>query len=142
MTDGEADLSLLRPKVRRLAEALCEACKAAGFEIRIVRAFRSNEQQEEYYAQGRTRAGEIITHARGGESLHNYGVAFDIAPVHFKDADEKLSLRNRAGHIGESLGLEWGGRWEEFIDPPHFQYTAGYSLADFQNDAIDWSKFD
>ena len=31
--------------------------------------------------------------------------------------------------IGESLGLEWGGRWK-FVDEPHFQYNEGHSMSE------------
>jgi hypothetical protein len=34
------------------------------------------------------------------------------------------------GQIGEALGLDWGGRWKDFQDEPHFQYNPkGYTLA-------------
>jgi hypothetical protein len=36
--------------------------------------------------------------------------------------------------MGESLSLEWGGSWQ-FVDEPHFEYTFGYSIQDFQNGA-------
>lgn len=138
----EEVLHSLRPKVRKLAEALIEACAAKGLEIEVVRGLRTTEEQDEYYALGRTKPGAIITHARGGDSFHNYGVAFDIRPTHFKDDAEKAEIRRKVGPIGESLGLEWGGRWEEFEDIPHFQYTAGYAIQDLKNGSVDWSRFD
>lgn len=39
--------------------------------------FRSCTEQDALYAQGRTIAGRIVTKARGGQSYHNYGLAFD-----------------------------------------------------------------
>jgi hypothetical protein len=47
----------------------------------------------------------------------------------------------RVGEIGQRLGLEWGGMWKTFPDRPHFQFLAGYTLADFQNKKIDEQKF-
>lgn len=134
-----ADMSLLRPKVRALAEMLIGACKKEGFDVIVSRGFRSTEEQDALYELGRTKPGNIVTNARGGSSYHNYGVAFDVRPV-VSDA-EKAEYYARIGPIGEKLGLEWGGRWTEFLDPPHYQYTAGYSIDDFKNGSVDESKF-
>lgn len=136
----EADITLLRPKVRRLAQKLKEECQKAGFQIQIVRGFRSTQEQDELYTQGRTKPGAIVTRKKGRESFHNYGVAFDISPV-AKTEEEKLPLYKKAGTIGKELGLEWGGDWKEFVDMPHFYYSAGYSIEDFQNNKVDWNVY-
>ncbi len=136
------DISLLKPKVRELAGRLITECERRGFAVVVSRAFRTSEEQDEFYAQGRTKSGAIITMAQGGSSFHNYGVAFDIKPI-VTDGDEKTraELYRKAGKIGMDLGLEWGGIWKEFVDPPHFQYTAGYSIEDFKNGRIEEEKF-
>lgn len=36
----------------------------------------------------------------------------------------------RAGEVGKSVGLEWGGDWKGFKDPLHFQCTGGLTLAE------------
>jgi peptidoglycan L-alanyl-D-glutamate endopeptidase CwlK len=131
----------LRPKIQQLARALIEECRKEGFEVRVVRGLRTHEEQEAFYARGRTEPGEIVTMVRGGYSFHNYGVAFDIRPI-AKDAEDKKRLYEKAGPLGVRLGLEWGGAWKDFIDPPHFQLTEGYSIDDFHNDSVDWKKFD
>ncbi len=137
-----ADLKFLKPKVRQLAESLIVGCEREGFEIIISRGLRSIEEQNKFYAQGRTEPGNIITLVKGGFSFHNYGVAFDIRPmVKEGDEEEKKRLYQKAGTIGMKLGLEWGGTWTEFLDMPHFQYRAGYSIDDFRNDKVDWNKF-
>jgi peptidoglycan L-alanyl-D-glutamate endopeptidase CwlK len=43
-----------------------------------------------------------------------------------------LELWNKIGTIGESVGLEWAGRWKRFREFPHFQFTGGLTLSDFQ----------
>ncbi len=75
--------------------------------------------------------------------MHNYGVAFDCAPLSVNGGIDwgNIALFKKVGKIGESIGLEWGGSWKNFPDYPHFQYTAGYSLKDFLNKNIDWLKF-
>lgn len=32
--------------------------------------------------------------------------------------------------IGESIGLEWGGRWKQFIDLPHLEFMFGLTIND------------
>ena len=69
-------------------------------------------------------------------------MAFDICPlVNGKTSWNYIELFKKVGSIGESLGLEWGGNWKKFKDLPHFQYTAGYTLAQFRNKKINEEKF-
>lgn len=132
----------LRPKVRRLARTLVSHCNDAHIPIEIVRGYRSIKTQDGYYAQGRTQTGPIITFAHGGRSFHNYGLAFDVHALHFKTESETAEILKRIGSIGEQLGLEWGGHWDDFVDMPHFQYTGGYHIDDLQNGSVDWSVFE
>ena len=76
-----AKLELLKPKVQELAEKLISECKNLGRQIIVTQTLRTIEEQDALYAQGRTRPGNIVTKAKGGYSLHNFGVAFDICPV-------------------------------------------------------------
>ena len=90
-----------------------------NIKLRITDGYRSIQEQNALYAQGRTAPGKIVTHARGGQSLHNYGKAFDV--VQIKNGVpiwEKLS--NDIVNIASELGLEWGGHWNTFKDYPHF----------------------
>lgn len=136
-------LELLKPKVRELAEKLINECKRQGHQITITQTLRTIEEQDALYAQGRTKPGNIVTKAKGGYSLHNFGVAFDICPiVNGKAAWSDTTLFRKIGEIGVKFGLEWGGTWTSFPDLPHFQYLAGYSLTDFRNNKIDWKKFE
>ncbi len=88
---------------------------------------RSFERQATLYAQGRSSPGPIVTNARPGTSMHNYGLAFDVAilrngVLRWDGIPEKL------GELGERLGLEWGGRWRK-PDENHFQ-LASITLAE------------
>ncbi|MEK7588369.1 MAG: M15 family metallopeptidase [Patescibacteria group bacterium] len=136
------NLNLLKPKVKLLAEELIKESKKIGVQIILVQGFRSTEEQDALYAKGRTEKGKIVTNAKGGQSFHNYGVAFDVCPiVNGKVTWKYAELFKKVGSIGESIGLEWGGNWKKFKDLPHFQYTAGYTLAQFKNNKIDTEKF-
>lgn len=138
-----AKLELLKSKVKELAEKLINECKQQGHQITITQTLRTIEEQDTLYAQGRTKPGDIVTKAKGGYSLHNFGVAFDICPiVNGKAVWNDTALFKKIGEVGMKIGLEWGGTWANFPDSPHFQYLAGYSLADFRNNKVDWKKFE
>lgn len=132
----------LLPEVQRKADSLVTAMNIIGHPITLTSTYRSCEEQDALYAKGRTEPGAIVTNARCGESLHNYGVAFDVAFLEngkpsWSDNHPWFTL----GLYGEILGLEWGGKWSNFPDKPHFQLTYNYSLNDFQNGNIDYSRY-
>ena len=89
--------------------------------------YRSNDEQEATYAQGRTTKGPIITKARASESPHNYNpaAAFDIAFISLnKKLDwSSIQFKNFAAIITRIQPLiEWGGSWSKgFVDMPHYQ---------------------
>lgn len=116
-----------------LHKARCET--ELGIELLITSTFRDWEAQDELYAQGRTKAGRVVTNARGGDSFHQYRVAYDVVPV--RDGklvwDVEDAVWQEVGRIGEECGLEWAGNWAQFREYPHFQYTGGLTLADFKN---------
>jgi peptidoglycan L-alanyl-D-glutamate endopeptidase CwlK len=127
----------LHPKVRAMAEKFLAECDLSGIELVVTSTYRDHEAQDALYAKGRTTPGPKVTNAKGGQSLHNFRVAFDVVPkkngkLVWGTTGEDEWLWKRIGEIGESVGLAWGGRWKRFPDFPHFQFTAGLSLADFQ----------
>jgi peptidoglycan L-alanyl-D-glutamate endopeptidase CwlK len=129
----------LHPKVATLAMQLVEQCDAVGIDLLITSTYRDHESQNALYAQGRTTKGAIVTNARGGQSYHNYRVAFDVVPLRNGKCvwDSSDPAWRTVGEIGESLGLEWAGRWSgKLKETAHFQYTGGLSLADLQNGKV------
>jgi peptidoglycan LD-endopeptidase CwlK len=128
-----SNLNLLKPKVKALALELQKKSKAIGIDIIFTSTLRTKVEQDNLYARGRTEPGKIVTNARGGESLHNYGVAFDVCPIiHGKAVWNDATLFNKVGKIGKEIGLAWGGDFAKFPDKPHFQFCGGYALKDFQ----------
>jgi peptidoglycan L-alanyl-D-glutamate endopeptidase CwlK len=127
------DIEALYPAVKGKAKELIELCKKEKIDLIITSTFRDNESQNRLYAQGRTIKGKKVTNARGGQSYHNYRVAFDVLPVVAgKAVWSSNKLWKKIGGLGMSIGLEWGGSWQSIHDLPHFQYTQGLTLADFQ----------
>jgi peptidoglycan L-alanyl-D-glutamate endopeptidase CwlK len=87
---------------------------------------RSNEEQNQLYALGRTVKGKIVTNAKAGQSKHNSlpSKAFDIA---FIGLDKKLNWANKhfknfADIVKEvDASIIWGGDFRTLKDSPHFE---------------------
>ena len=64
---------------------------------------------------------------RGGESYHNYGLGFDVAPLNpdGKSANYKIDLAPFEP-VAKEHGFEWGGNFKSHYDPLHYQRTYGY----------------
>lgn len=126
----------LLPHVQELAKKFIDACHKQGIDLLVTSTYRDKDCQAALYAQGRTSPGKIVTNARAGQSMHNWRVAFDIVPLRngkpvWSTSGADHSLWETVGHIGQSVGLEWGGNWKSLPDFPHFQATGGLTLADF-----------
>lgn len=122
---SEKNIATLAPEVQPLARSLIERAVAQGINAKVISGTRSYEEQNELYAQGRSKAGKIVTKARGGYSWHNFGLAFDIGIF---SADNKTyygesNAYATCGKIGKELGLDWGGDWKDFQDEPHYQWN-------------------
>lgn len=129
---SSTSLDALNPYVTSLARQFLTLCTASGLKVVILVTFRSWNEQDALYAQGRTTPGSIVTDAEGGDSYHNWGLAFDCAPlVNGVVAWEATDMFIEMGNLGQQVGLEWGGNWKTFkisiVDMPHFQYTFGLS---------------
>ena len=123
----------LHPAVRAMAQNMIDACLSVGITLLVTSTYRDHASQQALYNQGRTTPGAKVTNARPGQSWHNWRCAFDVVPlVHGKAIWADQELWDKIGEIGEACGLEWAGRWKSFKEMPHFQYTAGLTLADFQ----------
>jgi peptidoglycan L-alanyl-D-glutamate endopeptidase CwlK len=126
------NLDDLRPEVRPLVDAFLAACAAAGLDVLITCTLRSNDEQTELYAQGRTSPGHIVTNARAGQSAHNYGLALDIVPmVNGKpDWNGADPIWNQIGALGVAAGLTWlGSPGSSFPEKPHFESSNWRALA-------------
>jgi peptidoglycan LD-endopeptidase CwlK len=121
---SERNIKTLKPEVQPLARSLIEQAKALGINAKVISGYRSYEEQDALYAQGRTAPGPKVTKARAGYSWHNFGLAFDIG-IFSEDGKEYYGASPdyaKVGALGEKLGLTWGGSWD-FHDPPHFQFN-------------------
>ncbi|APC48948.1 hypothetical protein BME96_12420 [Virgibacillus halodenitrificans] len=112
------------PVVRDKALELIKRAYKERIYVQISEGYRSHARQQALYDQGRTTPGNIVTNAKPGQSIHNYGTAVDFFLVSDdgQDAIWKVDKKwRRAAAIGKSLGFEWGGDWKSFKDYPHLQ---------------------
>ena len=123
----------LDPDLHISALKLQAAAHILGIKIGFSHTRRTDAEQDILYAQGRTEPGDVVTHRKGGESTHNYGLAFDVFIVDPDNPRECIwdddDLWDCLGAMGKAMGLEWGGDWSGFRDAPHFQLYGGPYLA-------------
>ncbi|TLY39119.1 MAG: LysM peptidoglycan-binding domain-containing protein [Nitrospirae bacterium] len=132
---NEQRLAQVHPLLAIRGRCMIELCAYTGIAVLVTQGLRSWEEQDALYAKGRTvppiGKKHIVTKAKGGQSYHNFGLAFDIVvldAVGKADWDVDHPGWKKAGELGKSVGLDWGGDWKSFKDLPHFQYTGGMTL--------------
>ena len=139
-------IQLLHPKLRdeaiELYDEIIEALTGSAI-CRFAYTLRTFAEQDALYAQGRSKPGNKVTNAKGGQSYHNYGLAIDIVLLVDKDKngtfetaawDAKTDFDKdgkadwmEVVQIFKRYGFEWGGDWK-FLDLPHFQKSYGKSI--------------
>lgn len=116
-----------------------------SFNIEVLSGIRTNAQQAQLYAQGRTAPGRIVTqastavlspHGRRFFSGNAWGCAFDAMPLdeegniqwypsgHPREGQptpEGLGRLRMMAIYAERQGVVWGGSWTSFPDLDHFQ---------------------
>lgn len=126
-------LSALDPRVAQMARRFLVLTKTHGLNVHITNVFRSWDKSDRLYAKGRTEPGPKVSNAQGGNSFHNWGLAFDAAPFENGHISNDISKYKLMGQLGKQVGLEWGGDFKSIKDYPHFQYTYGLNTWDLLN---------
>lgn len=132
----------LQLEAQRGARWLLALLRDTGLDARVISGTRTYAEQDALYRQGRWgHPGPRVTNARGGESWHNFGVAWDIglfeAGRYLTDAAPYRAAHAAiAGHLASPPAgfplLEWGGAWRSFPDPPHWQLALGAPIAAYR----------
>lgn len=118
------NVSELHPRLQAKLDGLQYLCGKQGLKIGISECVRTVAEQNELYAQGRTKPGKIVTNAPGSSysSMHQWGTAFDFYRNDGKGAfNTSGNFFKKVGAVGKKIGLEWGGDWTSPVDLPHFQ---------------------
>ncbi len=129
-------VATLRPKARPYFDKLYQLANADlaeyGLKVVFTSGNRTWAEQDALFAQGRTTPGEEVTNARGGQSMHNYEFAVDATIFKGSKPVWESPHYDTIGKIGESIGLEWGGRWKSIVDKPHFQIRTGRKASELR----------
>jgi peptidoglycan L-alanyl-D-glutamate endopeptidase CwlK len=133
---SEKVIEKLNLVVQPYARELVRRAAAKGIEVKVIGGFRSIDEQQRLFCQGRNipecsglyKPGPIVTNARGGYSNHNFGIAFDIGIFQGSRYLTDSPKYNEVGQIGKSIGLEWGGDWTSIRDRPHFQLRPSWAM--------------
>lgn len=128
------------PRIREMLHGqYIEANNLLGKNVRLRFAYvyRSPQEQHSLFLQR-----PKVTNADSWQSIHNYGLAFDIVLLVDKDGNgtfETASWDTKKDfdkdlqydwmeivNYFKSKGWKWGGDWKKFPDAPHFQYDFGF----------------
>lgn len=136
------NIKSLDPKVQFVFIKLMQIAKAKGqqyggpkCEVKGISGFRSFEEQQKLYNQGRTTKGPIVTYVK--TSMHNMGLALDmgifISGKYMDAVDSKFVYKIYKSIATEAevqdLPIKWGGNFKGFCDSPHFEYVTGLTMA-------------
>lgn len=130
-------INLLHPSIREdVKKWYLEINKKLpkGVRLRFTHTYRSIEEQNKLFNQR-----PKVTNARGGQSIHNYGLAFDIVILFDKDNNGTFETASfkvdkywlQVAEFFKSKGFVWGGDWKSFKDYPHFE-VKGHKWQDLQ----------
>jgi peptidoglycan L-alanyl-D-glutamate endopeptidase CwlK len=106
---------------------------APELDVQVTQGLRTWAEQDALYAQGRTKPGNIVTHAPGGWSWHNFGLAADLVPEDITPGQPDWNLNHpswaKLVSLAESLGLVSGAEWHgDREDTPHVQLTGRFPV--------------
>ena len=129
-------INTLHPEIRESVIKMLKNLKEAGEIVEISLAYRSYDEQDKLYNKGRNDKGEVtdpskvVTNAKGGQSYHNFGLAFDLT-VYDKDGKKNWKKDSdswkKVIDEGKKQGFDAGAEWTDFPDLPHFEKTFGLS---------------
>ena len=120
------DISQLLPVAQEACKLFLELCEKAGLKVKLTETYRSQERQNELYAQGRTTPGQIVTWTKN--SRHTSRRAWDICQnIKGKEYDTSTGFFDKCGEIAASLGITWGGSWKT-PDRPHFEISQSWTM--------------
>lgn len=133
-------IKTLHPKIRNevleLYSHVNEKLLGKGVRLRFAYTYRSPEEQNQLFNQK-----PKVTNAKAWQSIHQYGLAFDIVLLYDLDNDGNFETASwdikkdfdkdgiadwmEVTNYFKSKGYEWGGDWKSFKDAPHFQKVFG-----------------
>ena len=134
---SERSLNNLKGVHPKLVAVVKRALEISPIDFTVLEGVRSQERQNELWAQGRTKPGAVVTWVQTsgthGIQADGYGHAVDLAPypIDWNDHGRFDGLANVMFAAAKELGvtLRWGGNWDMDSvihergesDSPHFE---------------------
>jgi peptidoglycan L-alanyl-D-glutamate endopeptidase CwlK len=128
----ETNIVSLLPAAQIKAREFMNAVKGRPLTYRILSGTRTYAEQDVLF-----RRKPAVTKARGGQSNHNFGIAWDVGIFeggkYYTGAtkkEDKAYVELGALIKTKVSGLEWGGDWKSFKDKPHYQLAIGKGVTE------------
>jgi len=128
----EGVIGTLLPKAQIAARKCMNAAKGAPFVVKLLSGTRSYAEQDILFAKK-----PKVTNAKGGQSNHNFGIAWDVgifvkgAYYEGKNAKEDKAYVDLATMVKAAVpGVNWGGDWKSFKDKPHYELATGRTVSE------------
>lgn len=133
------DIYALLPNAQIACNTFLKECEKQGLKVRITETYRSQERQNELYAQGRTKPGNKVTWTLN--SRHTSRRAWDICQnIKGKEYDTSTGFFDKCGAVAAKLGITWGGSWKT-PDRPHFEVSNSWTLPDdYESEELDMEE--
>lgn len=121
----------IKDEVARLVKHVNDNILTGSVNMLVTQGLRTFAEQDALYKQV-----PKVTNARGGQSIHNYGLAFDFCLIDgsktiwdvAKDFDaDKQPDWLEVVKVFKDAGYTWGGDFRSFKDRPHFEKTFGHT---------------
>lgn len=68
----------VHPDLVSVIDLALRSLSKEGTPFKVYSGLRTFKEQDALYAKGRTKPGGVVTKAKGGQSMHNYGLAVDL----------------------------------------------------------------
>lgn len=105
--EKQSSITLLHPLFRVKIERVLAAMKGQGYKPVLWETYRTLERSRMLQARG-------VSKARGGYSMHCYGIAADIICMDhmWKCRKHHCQFFDALGKNYEDQGITWGGNWD------------------------------
>ena len=122
---------LIKAEVLELVTHVNTVILTGKVKMIVTQGLRTFDEQNKLFAQR-----PKVTNAKGGQSIHNYGLAFDFCLVDggrtiwdtVKDFDnDKIADWMEVVKVFKAAGYVWGGDFRSIVDRPHFEKTFGHT---------------
>lgn len=130
---SEGVIASLLPKAQIAARQFLNFAAIAPFQVKLLSGTRTYAEQNALFAKR-----PVVTKARGGQSNHNFGIAWDVGIFvdgqyyTGKNKKETQAYVDLSKIIMPKMGktIEWGGNWKSIVDMPHYGLLTGKSISE------------